>query len=141
MFVCFTVIYLPVNEKIFGACSCSAILATHIEDMVATCKEHLVRLVGMEEHDTFTMNTHYFVDAKAAFLARLKKANLPLAGAVKKVCASMIYVCHYIWIVVLFVCPDINICTISYNEINVPANHFPVGPGDCRHRNSAFGRD
>ena len=75
-----TLLAVPIknNLTVMTLCVlCSAILATHLEDMATTCKERLVRLVGMEERDIFTMNTHYFVDAKAAFLSRLKKANLP----------------------------------------------------------------
>ena len=64
-----------------------------------------MRLVGVEEHDTFTMNTHYFVDAKAAFLARLKKANLPCVGTYyNKVFFSLcpLTVCHAcLWLVCL----------------------------------------
>lgn len=48
----------------------------HLDSLADVCRGRMEKLASMEGSDTYTMNDHYFTDSKAAFLAKLKKANL-----------------------------------------------------------------
>eukprot|EP00798_Chlamydomonas_sp_ICE-L_P007077 gene7077-173_t len=53
-----------------------ALISALLESKAESCKNLLIGLVNTEKANTFTMNTHYFVDSKTAFMTRLKEAYL-----------------------------------------------------------------
>ena len=53
-------------------------MSAHLEDMAVTCKDRLLRLASMEQSQIHTVIDPDFIDAKAIFLAELKRSNLPI---------------------------------------------------------------